>query len=244
MPAEGLDSIEVMELRGSLSEATGVEIEIQSMYDNPSVRHLASYITDQLEDVVAAMELPIEGGRGITDETPGASPDEGAQGAAAEILPVALSSAPRGAEMQVTVNQLVDSSTTPVFLQQPMGVPGARAYYNFVRQHLGWISPNPVFVLDHATPAQLGTSVSSEQQPENATEAIIETLSEQINACQAVGPYIFGGHSLGGLTSLQLAIIKAEAGHSAEVWMFDAAHPKQLTPFSNEPVTEEDVLNA
>ena len=236
-----------MELRGSLSEATGVEIEIQSMYDNPSVMHLASYITDQLEGVVAEMELPIEGGRvGKTDETPsGASPDEGAHGAAApEILPVALSSAPRGAEMQVTVNQLVDSSTTPVFLQQPLGVPGARAYYNFVRQHLGWISPNPVFVLDHATPAQLGKSDSSEQLPENATEAIVETLSEQINACQAAGPYIFGGHSLGGLTSLQLAIVKSEAGHSAEVWMFDAAHPKQLTNFSNEPVTEEDVLNA
>lgn len=225
---EGLDSIEVMELRSSLTESTGVDIELQAMYDNPTISLMASYVLDNIAGFEEKQQsLPSS----IASEQ--RAPTD--VGTAQSIEPI-----PSEPTVPISVNLLVDSSTTPVFLQQPMGVPGSRAYYNFVRCHLGWVSPNPVYVLDHPTAGQPGDAPPGQ----GAIEDFMKAMLERIDRCQSSGPYVLGGHSLGGLTSLQLAIMKSDAGQVAEVMMFDSAHPKQLPKRSNEPITEQDLLNA
>jgi thioesterase domain-containing protein len=69
-------------------------------------------------------------------------------------------------------------------------------------------------------------------------------LFKQVDVCQNVGPYIFAGHSLGGLTSLQLAIAKSMNGHASDVWMFDSVHPAQMPPFGEDPIDDRDVMDA
>eukprot|EP00951_Prasinocladus_malaysianus_P004473 scaffold31392_cov46-Prasinocladus_malaysianus.AAC.1 len=217
----GMDSIEVMELRSGLTEMSGVELEVQVLYDNPTISHLASHIaTSSIGNAKAQLQE-------FNVEQP-------------ESLPEAMLDHPGSPAVPVLINQIVYTQTTPLFLLQPMGVPGSRAYYNFVRSHLGWVDPNPIYVLDHVS--QEAREITA--KAEDPFDLVISSLARQVSEAQHTGPYVLGGHSLGGLTSLQVAISQSEYGEKAEVFMFDSAHPTQMTPHSNEPINEQDIINA
>ena len=241
---EGLDSIEVMELRGSLSESTGLEIDVQAMYDNPTISQLASHMLSQLLEL--ALESPV--GAQPEEAISAADKESEAVGTVAATVPEdgedALEVA-QGANVQVSMNQIVSSQTIPIFLLPPLGVPGARAYYNFVRRQLGFVDPNPIFVLDHVTLLDIPGDDGQGPNTDTMAEALIGGLSKEIDSCQSCGPYILGGHSLGGLTSLQTGIRKAAQGiGKVEIMLFDSMHPSQHTPFTNAPLTEQDLLEA
>eukprot|EP00951_Prasinocladus_malaysianus_P026883 scaffold239739_cov48-Prasinocladus_malaysianus.AAC.1 len=135
-----------IELRGSLSEATGLELPGALLYENPTVELLLTFVDSEVSRHMTNAEasrpqLP-------EDERPYTDLD-GENGA----LPVADEDAydDENEPAHTVLRTLHDRSPTPIFFIAPLAVGGQRAYYNFARHFLNWTRPHPMYSLDHDT---------------------------------------------------------------------------------------------
>ncbi|KAK3257036.1 hypothetical protein CYMTET_33859 [Cymbomonas tetramitiformis] len=109
-----------------------------------------------------------------------------------------------------------DRTAIPLFLGAPAFGDGPLAYLTLIKALPTW--GQPIFTLERNIELTW---------PENARKHC-----EQILAIQDRGPYILGGHSLGGLLAIESGILLEQMGHEvAMVIAFDSPHPMQFKRF-------------
>lgn len=112
-----------------------------------------------------------------------------------------------------------DRTSIPLFLGAPAFGDGPLAYLTLIRGLPTW--GQPIFTLERDIELTW---------PQNAQKHY-----EQILRIQSVGPFMIGGHSLGGLLAVETGLIFEQMGENvAAVLAFDAPNPMQFKRFDDD----------
>eukprot|EP00873_Tetraselmis_striata_P016306 jgi/Tetstr1/436570/TSEL_025367.t2 len=235
----GMDSRAGIELRNLLSETTGLDLPSSLLYENPTVRLLSAYLGTEIAkhqvvdkepsgldqtSLVVGQQMPHDA-LAIHDAGNTAQGNADAQGAD-------LQWGDGTGNGHTVLRTLTEPSPTPIFFIAPLAVGGQRAYYNFARQFLSWTRPNPLYSLDHDT---LGG-------PSNLKSMASMHIDDMLSV-NSSGPVILAGQSLGGMTSMEVALQAQARGLKMGLMMiFDSPLPCQVTPISEDPLNDDDLL--
>ena len=218
----GIDSITWVEIRNCMQAALGIPIDITAFVEAFSTRTLAEHLQRLMNSSAneggGAASARLATARALTVAT---SPAR--EQAAASSPPVAVTTLAAASELAQAFTRTLRArvepqpAVRPLFLGAPAFGDGSLAYMSLSKalesELPGW--NQSIFTLERDTETPW---------PELAAAHALHMLT-----LQPQGPYVLGGHSLGGLLGLETAVCLEQAGNAVGVvLLMDSSHPQQF----------------
>ena len=213
----GIDSIAWVEIRNSLQETLGLELDLGDVIAAaPTISNLITHLQATISATRAVADMPLPLPLQAFNSAQAAT-----QSAAASSEPaVAARSGAVVDETGVLMRTLRPEkppTLRPLFLGAPAFGDGALAYMTLAR------------ALEAALPGVEQPIYTLERDEETPWPELCVRHAEQVRAVQPQGPYLLGGHSLGGLLALETAVVLEASGcEVGAIFLFDSSHPSQF----------------
>jgi 3-oxoacyl-(acyl-carrier-protein) synthase/acyl carrier protein len=231
----GIDSITWVEIRNTVQSAIGVQVDVSQFVEAYSTRTLI----EQLQQLVAGGGAEVNASAARVHVVPrstrsptGIQPLTFAL-TAADSGHVGVMSVAHEQQLARTLRARVDvrSSVRPLFLGAPAFGDGSLAYMSLAK------------ALETELPSWNQAIFTLERDEQTPWPELAAAHASHMVTVQPCGPFVLGGHSLGGLLGLETATCLEESGSEVGVvFLVDSSHPQQFKVDwldASEPMGEE-----